>query len=184
MRLRDTHSSQRGHTLVEMVMVIVILAILAGAGAMILKRGFDAYFGGENILTTDWQARLAFERMTRELRGAYSNPTLVVTGGTAIAFSYYDPVTVGITNVTYNLNGTTLQRIAGANTDALANSVSALTFALLKSDGVTPVTTSPSAETYYIQANMTVTTTAGTAAAAKGTYNLSFRDTINPRNFP
>lgn len=168
------HASKpaRGFSLVEVIVVIVVVGIIFSVGAMILGRGFSAYFGGENVTAQDWQARVAFERMTRDLRDAHANTNVVVTGGTAINFSVYDQATATITNVNYALSGTTLQR----NGVALADNVNNLQFALLQSNGAT---TALASQAYYIQVQLTVS-----ASGPKGNYNLSFRDTISPRNFP
>lgn len=159
----------------EVIVVIVVVGIMFAAGAMILGRGFSAYFGGENVTEQDWQARVAFERMTRELRDAHRNTNVAISGTSpsmAINFSAYDQAANTITNVNYALSGTTLQR----NGVDLAGNVNLLEFALLQSNG----TTAPQASlAYYIQVKLTVS-----ASGPRGSYNLTFRDTINPRNFP
>lgn len=170
-------ANQRGFNFIEVIVVIAVVGIIFSVGAMILGRGFSAYFGGENITTQDWQARVAFERMTRDLRDAHANTNVVVTpgptSGTAIALSVYDQATDTIANVNYALSGTTLQR----NGIALADNINNLQFALLQSNGATATAVS---QAYYIQVQLTVSTLGG----PKGDYNLTFRDTISPRNFP
>jgi prepilin-type N-terminal cleavage/methylation domain-containing protein len=164
-----------GFSLMEVIVVIVVVSIIFSVGAMILGRGFGAYFGGENITEQDWQARVAFERMTRDLRDAHRNLSVAISGAApsmAIHFSAYDPATDAITSVNYALSGTTLQR----NGIALADNVNLLEFALLQSNGAT----APQASlAYYIQVTARVQ-----ASGPQGDYNLTFRDTINPRNFP
>ncbi len=165
---------QRGLSLIEVIVVIVVVGIIFSIGALVMRLGFSAYFGGENITTQDWQSRVAFERMTRDLRDGHSNTNVAtsgVAGDMAINLSIYDSASATISNVTYARSGNTLQR----NSIALADNVTALDFALLQSNG-----TAAASSTYYIQATLTVST----VGDAKGDYNLTFRDTINPRNFP
>src|SRR5690349_19101456 len=57
-----------GFTLVEFVISIVLLAILATAGASLMSSMFGAYTESRDVVGGDGQARVAFERMTRELR--------------------------------------------------------------------------------------------------------------------
>ncbi len=168
---------QRGFSLVEVIVVIVVVGIIFSAGAMIMRHGFSAYFGGENITTQDWQSRLAFERMTRDLRDGYRNTDLATSGATgdmAINLSIYDSASATISNVTYARSGNNILQRNGV---PLADNVTLLDFALLRSDGTVTLVTS---EAFYIQASLTVSTVGG----AKGDYNLTFRGTINPRNFP
>lgn len=166
---------QRGFSIIEVIVVLVVVGIIYAIGAMILGRGFGAYFGGENVTEQDWQSRVAFERMTRDLRDAHRNTSVAISGASpsmAINFSAYDQATGSITNVNYALSGATLQR----NSVALAGNVNLLEFALLQSNGAT----APQASlAYYIQVTARVQ-----ASGPRGEYNLTFRDTINPRNFP
>jgi len=59
---------QRGWTLVELLTVIIILAVVSAVGARLLSSMFQSYFAARDITSSDAQARVAFERMTRELR--------------------------------------------------------------------------------------------------------------------
>jgi prepilin-type N-terminal cleavage/methylation domain-containing protein len=59
---------ERGWTLVEMAMVMIVFAIVATIGARLMSTMFLSYFTARDITSSDAQARVAFERMTRELR--------------------------------------------------------------------------------------------------------------------
>jgi prepilin-type N-terminal cleavage/methylation domain-containing protein len=57
-----------GFTLVEIVMVIVIVAGVFAVGGLVMGRAFESYDLARTSTDTDWQGRVAFERMVRELR--------------------------------------------------------------------------------------------------------------------
>src|SRR6266487_5928201 len=59
---------QHGWTLIEMLTVVIILAVVATVGARLMSGMFQSYFAARDITNSDAQARVAFERMTRELR--------------------------------------------------------------------------------------------------------------------
>jgi len=58
----------RGWTLIEVVMVLVILAIVVAVGGRMMSSMLRSYFAARDITSSDAQARVGFERMTRELR--------------------------------------------------------------------------------------------------------------------
>ena len=159
---------QPGFSLVELIVVIVVLGIVAGMGAMVMRDGILGYMRGREITTSDWQGRLALERMTRELRDMaapnYSNIAATSCNSATFAFSDIDAVPISYTQSTTTLLRNGLQ---------LADNVTGLRFYCLQSDGQT-FTTTPSA-VYYITVSMIVST-ANTSAA--------YRSTVKPRNIP
>src|SRR5438445_5262197 len=58
----------RGWTLIEVLTVLIILAVVAAVGARLMSSMFQSYLAARDITNSDAQARVAFERMTRELR--------------------------------------------------------------------------------------------------------------------
>lgn len=76
---------QRGFTLVEMVMVIVITGILGAAIAVFMKAPVDAYFDQARRATLADAADTALRRVSREV--AYALPNSVRLAGTACAGS-------------------------------------------------------------------------------------------------
>ncbi len=53
-----------------MILVLVLVAILAGAGARMVGAGLDSYLTAKTLSPLADQGRLAMERMMAELRGA------------------------------------------------------------------------------------------------------------------
>jgi len=78
----------RGWTLIEMTMVIIVFLVLAGYAANMLSGVFRSYFNARDITNSDAQARVAFERMTRELRliRSASAADLDVASGAQVRF--------------------------------------------------------------------------------------------------
>lgn len=154
-----------GFSLVELITVLVILGIVASAGALTMSRSFNAYFSGRDITRADWQGRLALERMTRDLREVRS-PTDITTM-TATQITYTD---IFGNAITYTLGGTTLTR----NGTALAGNISALNLSYLQRNGQTTAATA--AQVYYITVQATVTSI--------NNISVIYHDTVKPRSFP
>lgn len=165
-RLHFTTLRQLGFSLMELIVVIVVLGILASVGSTVLRDGFLGYLRGREISSTDWQGRLALERITRELR-YLAAPNYSNIGSTSCSSSTFTFIDITNANISYTQSGTTLMR----NGQPLASNVTGLSFSCLKSD-VTPTVTLSSV--YYITVSMIVATT-----NTRGVY----RSTVKPGSF-
>ena len=156
---------ERGFTLIEGVIAIVITGIIFAVGSGIMSNTFNAYFTGRDLTELDWQCRVAMNRMLRDLRDirSASATDLVTTPATEITFTTTTPQTI-----TYSLSGTTLMR----NSQALADGVSNLNFTYVTNDGRT--STTAATEAYYVIVEFTVT---------NGSVSRDRRTTVFPRNF-
>jgi prepilin-type N-terminal cleavage/methylation domain-containing protein len=152
---------ERGFSLIEMILVIVIVGIIATVGAQLMGTGFQLYFTGRDTLNVDAQARLALERMTRELRTVRPATGLTLAPATEVNFTDVDG-----TAVRYYLNAGDLMR----NTQVLAGGVSGLGAVYTDSSGA--VTAVP-AQVLYISIQFTVT---------QGGMSSPYRATVSPRN--
>lgn len=160
----------RGFTLFELVMVMVLFGIVAAVAAPVVSSGFQAYFTGRDIAEVDWQARVALERMTRELRAMRAPSDLVITAADDIAFADVDG-----NLIRYCLAGGGCAGAAGdlmRNGQPLASGISALDFSFL-TRSASPTATP--AQVFYV----TVAFSATRNATSKG-----HRTTVSPRNFP
>lgn len=158
-----TTQRQLGFTLIETVIVIAILgAITAGLSTLIVEM-FQSYSSQQQFADQDAQARLALERMLRDVRDARSTADLNAPGASLV----FTDTTA--TLVTYAISGTQLQR----NGNVLADGVSALTFSYFNNAGAA---LAAAAGTRYIAAQFTLTTQDGIASTVRGV--------VYPRNFP
>jgi prepilin-type N-terminal cleavage/methylation domain-containing protein len=169
-RTRLSILHQLGFSLIELIVVIVVLGIVAGMGAMVVRDGMLGWLRGREINSADWQGRLALERITRELRNVappfsgVANITNASCGGTTFAFSDINAAQISYTQSASNM----LLR----NGQPLAENVTGLRFYCLQSNGQT-YSTVPSA-VYYITVSMIVST-ANTSA--------TYRSTVKPSSF-
>jgi Tfp pilus assembly protein PilW len=69
-RVRDRNGSERGVTVVELLTVLIILGTVLGALTTLFVRGMNAELEANNRFRAQDQARLAVDRMRRELHCA------------------------------------------------------------------------------------------------------------------
>ena len=167
---------QRGFTLIEMVMVIIVMAVLTGLGANLLASGFQAYFMGQDLSEGNWHGRIALERITRELREARAPGDLTIAPATEITFTRSDGVAVRYCRAGVGTCPVPVGPVTNAlmrNADPLADNISLLNFTYLQVDGATA--TIVPAEVRYVTVALRVTI---------GGTDFNLRDTIRPRSFP
>lgn len=161
----------RGFTLIELVMVIVLLGIVAAVAAPAMNSGFQAWFTGRDIAEADWQARVALERMTRELRSVRAPADLALAAADDLTFVDIDGNTIrycmGAVGTCPGAAGELMR-----NSQPLASGVGALTFTFLTRTG--GATATP-ALAFYISASFTAT---------RNAIVKTHQVTIAPRNFP
>jgi prepilin-type N-terminal cleavage/methylation domain-containing protein len=168
-RTRLSILRQPGFSLIELIVVIVVLGILAGMGAIMVRDGLLGWLRGREINSADWQGRLALERITRELRtvappfSGVANISNTSCGSATFAFS-----DINAAQISYSLSGTTLMR----NGQPLADNVTGLGFYCLQSDGQTYSTIESAA--YYITVSMIVSTS---------NVSATYRSTVKPWSF-
>ena len=167
---RHSQRFDLGFSLFESIMVIVVLGIVTAAAAPFISAGFQSYFTGKDISETDWQARVALERMSRELRSVRAPADLIISSANDITF----------TDVDGNSTRYCMGSVGGCpgavgeltrNSQPLATGISALTFSFLTKTGAV---TAVAANVFYITVAFTAT---------QNTTVKSFQATVSPRNF-
>jgi prepilin-type N-terminal cleavage/methylation domain-containing protein len=95
-----------GFTLAELLTAMAVLGLLMAGLFLSLQEGQSVYLYGAGRTEVQQNARVALERMLRELRTASSVAT---ASGNDIKFTYVDATSTSVT-VEYSLSGTSLQR--------------------------------------------------------------------------
>ncbi len=112
--------SQKGFTLIEIIIVIVILSIAAGITIKFLIDGMQIYTMTVNQKTLFDEGKLALERMSRDIRDASS---IIGTTASSIAFTRTNATGTGQDSagerIRFDLSGTTLRKAKGV--DAAGN---------------------------------------------------------------
>lgn len=152
----------RGFSLLELIVVMVILSIVAAIGSRVIQASFNSYFTNQNVTTANVQARLALERMTRDIHAINSSASITTASATQLTFT-----DVNGTSITYQKTGTQLMR----NSQVLSDGVNTLTFSYLdRNAAVTAVL----ANIRYITVTLNITS---------GNVNYTMRTTINTLNY-
>lgn len=126
-------AAQRGFTLVEMVMVIVLLGILAAIGAPMIANSMRLASTAGTDLGTASQLRYTTERLAREFRAVRLNGSAYDIGAAALPLTFTK--TDG-TVVTLSLSGSNLSISYGGASTVLSNQVSSLTLTYTNVTGV------------------------------------------------
>ena len=134
---------QRGFTLIEMVMVLVILGILGVTLSALLSTGVGAFMAGNEVVDTMSKLRLSSERIARELRTVRRDPTtpanfdFISRTATSVQFRRLENDGATVTTVTLNTSGTNLRLAYNtpAGTFTLSDQVGSFTLGYLQQDG-------------------------------------------------
>jgi prepilin-type N-terminal cleavage/methylation domain-containing protein len=166
--------NSRGFTLIEAIITIVIVGIISSIAALIILEGMQASSKEQNLSSAHYQARLAMERMAREIRtiNVKGNVGTVaigtITGNPTNSLIFTD---LTGTNVTYSLSGQTLNRTVGGVSSSLAAGVTTLEF---RHYDIANALTISALAVWTIDISMTDT---------QGADSLPMRTRVHPRNF-
>lgn len=143
-------SKQKGATLLELIIVIVIVSIVTAAGVWFFHLAYALYTSQQSVLEADWQGRLATQMIKTDIELIRS--TSDITTATQTALSFVDEY--GNT-ISYQLSGSQLLR----NSQVLADSVQSIVFRYYNQSGTelsSPITVSA---VRYIVAEITINQT-------------------------
>lgn len=170
-RERASARQAGGFSLIELIMVIVVFGIVSAVAAMIMDNGFRAYFAGRDITEADWHARVAAERMTRELRTIRTPADLIITSASDISFVDVEGGAIRYCQATVGTCPGTAGELM-RNSQPLAAGIAGVSFSFLTRTGVA---TAVPAQVFYVNVDFT---------ALQGTISRAYRVTVSPRNFP
>ncbi len=114
-------------TLIEFIMVIVLLSIIAGIGLPLLAEISQAWVLDKQKDEIAQSARLAVDRMIREIRRAE-----IITVADADSLEFTD---IDSTSITFDISSAALRRRQGALANLLAENVASLDFTYYDDSG-------------------------------------------------
>jgi prepilin-type N-terminal cleavage/methylation domain-containing protein len=161
----------KGFTLVEVVITIVIIGIIFAIAAMIILQGVRAYSKEQNLTDAHYQARLAMERMSREIRTIRSTNAADITAFTAVNLQFTDMSGAALG---FQWTSPTLNRFNGVGNDVLAKGISAFSFSYYKNDNTVAVLPADLPLLWFIDIAIT---------SQQGSDALQMRTRIHPMNF-
>lgn len=160
----------KGFTLIEAIITIVIVGIISSIAALIILQAMKATTKEKNLSDAHYQARIALERMAREIRTIRSQTLadIPVMNATVFRFTDVQGVQMG-----FQLNAGNIQRTQdnAATWQTLASGVTALNFSYFQQDGVTAATATT---LWFVEISLTDT---------QGADSLTMRMRVHPRNF-
>ncbi len=161
--MRISLKKQRGFTLIEAVVVIILMSIIAVVASVGMSQGFNSFFASQHVTDADWQGRYALERMSREIHVVRS-PSDIKTAS-ANQFSFND---INGNPISYTLSGTSLMR----NTQILADGIQSVAFSYFDINGAA-TTTLTNIRYITINLNVTLNNSNFTLSTTENTRNLS-----------
>ncbi len=120
--------SSKGFTLIEVIIVIITLSIVSAITLYFVVNGLRVYTMTANQKNLFDEAKLALERMCRDIRDAKSITTPPPNGsGNTITFTRANATGIGqdLANetITFTLDGTILVKVKGSTNYAMAENV-------------------------------------------------------------
>jgi len=119
--------NQKGFSLIEMMVVVVILGLIVLGLVTFFTGGTKSWVAGQSQLEAQRNARQAMDRMVREIREGNS----IESGSNATSITINYLASFGKSSVTYSLSDTTISR----DGSPLINNVQSLTFTYFDSSG-------------------------------------------------
>ncbi|MFH1414389.1 MAG: prepilin-type N-terminal cleavage/methylation domain-containing protein [Candidatus Omnitrophota bacterium] len=126
---------RKAFSLIEMIMVMVILGIIAGIGAPLIAETGRGWLLHVQRKEMSESARIAIDRMTREIRRIKDTTSVITASNTAFQF-----VNIDDENITFDSSGTTLRRTIDGTTNELADNLDSISFTYYDTSGSTITT--------------------------------------------
>ncbi len=183
LNMRIAIGGQKGFTLVEIVMVIVILGVIGAFTFHFVGQGVLAFKKSSARKDLYDQGRLAMERMVRELR---DGKEVTDCSSDSITFRVAHPSAFGVVDeIKYQLNGTDLERVGDPSgtplTAVLASNVTSFPVGTEGATGVSVSAVSSGTTAADTDSSMTVSHTTGSGSYRLMLVGISFNPNSDER---
>jgi prepilin-type N-terminal cleavage/methylation domain-containing protein len=177
-----TFKAQGGFSLAELLVACAMVGIVLAGTFVALQSGESAFQYSTGKVEVQQNARVALDRMIRDLR---TGSSVTAATPTSISFIYTDENNAAVT-VTYSVTGTTLQRNQANPVPAAAQPETVIggvnTFALVYYDSNNAVTTTVANIRVVDVRLITQSETTGLASYNMANQQATFEDRVRMRN--
>ena len=129
-------STDKGLTLIELLISVMLISAMLGAVWVIYSTGFDVFYGQLSRYDIKDETSLAFITMTKELHQASSVTAATATSVTFTADLDSDGVDETIQYTWSGVVGAPLNRVVGAETKTLIRSIQSIAFTYYNTNNV------------------------------------------------
>ena len=124
--------NQKGFSLIELMVVVVILSLIILGLVTFFTGGVRSWITGQNQLSAQRNARQAIDQMVREIREG--NNFTIGPGNNSVTISYLSSFAKN--PVTFKLSGTVIEREVNSVSSPMINNVKTLSFASIDASKV------------------------------------------------
>jgi prepilin-type N-terminal cleavage/methylation domain-containing protein len=182
--LRDA----RGFSLTELLVAAAVLGVIMSGVLFVQMMGQQSYAMGSNRVEAQQNARVALDRMTRELRVAKEVTALGGASDITLLVDHDNNEATPDVSVRYELTGTTLNRTEAGTTTPLMGGVQALALTYCKvwntTNSACATTASTAGDVRTIRIQLTAGTEESVAANSLADRNANVESMIRLRNVP
>jgi len=118
-------TNNKGFTIIELVITMVLIGIVAFIVADAMSTGFKTYFTTDNRKEALDQARIAMERMTREIRNLRDSSSIIASSTTQFNFTDIDGNAINFIWTSPNIT---------RNGNTLATNITSFSFGYIRAD--------------------------------------------------